>query len=424
MPQQQNPLTWNVPIADQRGLPTPEFMRKWSLQVQINSAITDLSTAAEVSGVLDKLGTVQGDLLYRAVTAWTVLPPGTNGYLLKTGGVGANPSWASISTILDSIGAAQGDILYRDTASWQVLAPGTAGYLLKTGGAGANPSWVSSSANLDSIGAVQGDLLYRDAAAWNVLAPGTAGYLLKTGGAAANPSWNSLTSILDAVGSTQGDILYRDVATWQVLAPHAGNAYLRTGGGGNNPAWVTASGILTDIGLQQGDTLYHDASAWQALHGDTAGKFLQTQGTAANPVWAYPSTASLSDVSSGTWTPVLQFGGASVGITYSAQIGSYLAIGKMVFVSINVTLTSKGTSTGSATITGLPFASFSSGFPEFFFPYSPTGNFVGVTFPLAGFLSPSSTSIGLVHNYGGTSLNDTNLTNTSAFAGAFVYRAN
>ena len=58
-----------------------------------------------------------------------------------------------------------------------------------------------------------------------------------------------------------------------------------------------------------------------------------------------------------SFTPVLAFGGASVGITYSTQTGLYQQIGNIVFIKINITLTSKGSSTGSATITGLPVTS-------------------------------------------------------------------
>jgi len=59
---------------------------------------------------------------------------------------------------------------------------------------------------------------------------------------------------------------------------------------------------------------------------------------------------------SGTWTPVLAFGGASTGITYSAKTGIYNRIGNTVWVTCRLTLTSKGSATGAAAITGLPFA--------------------------------------------------------------------
>lgn len=58
----------------------------------------------------------------------------------------------------------------------------------------------------------------------------------------------------------------------------------------------------------------------------------------------------------GTFTPGISFGGASVGITYSTQIGRYMRIGSRVFFNLSVVLTAKGSSTGAAKVTGLPFA--------------------------------------------------------------------
>ena len=60
---------------------------------------------------------------------------------------------------------------------------------------------------------------------------------------------------------------------------------------------------------------------------------------------------------SAAFTPVLAFGGASVGITYSAQVGAAIQFGNLVFITLAIILSSKGSSTGTATITGLPVAS-------------------------------------------------------------------
>ena len=59
-----------------------------------------------------------------------------------------------------------------------------------------------------------------------------------------------------------------------------------------------------------------------------------------------------------TFTPTLKFGGAATGITYSAQLGYYCKIGNTVHVTIYLYLTSKGSSAGIATISGLPFTSY------------------------------------------------------------------
>jgi hypothetical protein len=59
----------------------------------------------------------------------------------------------------------------------------------------------------------------------------------------------------------------------------------------------------------------------------------------------------------GTWTPALQFGGASTGLAYSVQAGTYTQIGREIVCRFRIVLTAVGSATGSATIAGLPFAS-------------------------------------------------------------------
>jgi len=56
----------------------------------------------------------------------------------------------------------------------------------------------------------------------------------------------------------------------------------------------------------------------------------------------------------GTWTMGIAFGLASVNVTYSSNTGYYTKIGNVVTVSGYMVLTSKGTSVGAASITGLP----------------------------------------------------------------------
>src|SRR5579859_5311212 len=55
------------------------------------------------------------------------------------------------------------------------------------------------------------------------------------------------------------------------------------------------------------------------------------------------------------FTPVLNFGGGSTGITYSSQVGAYVKIGAMVFFNAEIVLTNKGSSTGIANLASLPF---------------------------------------------------------------------
>lgn len=58
----------------------------------------------------------------------------------------------------------------------------------------------------------------------------------------------------------------------------------------------------------------------------------------------------------GTFVPVLEFGGASVGLTYTFRAGWFTRIGNKVFFSIHVIINSNGSSEGAATVSGLPYA--------------------------------------------------------------------
>ena len=78
---------------------------------------------------------------------------------------------------------------------------------------------------------------------------------------------------------------------------------------------------------------------------------------------AFPATQNssadantLDDYEEGTWTPSLIFGSAAVGQT-GTFAGWYTKIGNQVFATCLINLTAKGSSTGAAYISGLPFTS-------------------------------------------------------------------
>lgn len=77
--------------------------------------------------------------------------------------------------------------------------------------------------------------------------------------------------------------------------------------------------------------------------------------TSNNAIWVIKPNWS-----SNTFTPTLEFGGSNTGISYSSQSGNYANIGDMVSINIFLSLSSKGSSVGNATITGLPFINGSS----------------------------------------------------------------
>lgn len=141
---------------------------------------------------------------------------------------------------------------------------------------------------------------------------------------------------------------------------------------------------------------------------------------------AYVLMNSAQGSSFGTWTPVLRFGGLSVGITYGTQVGQYLKIGRLVHYWIDVVLTAKGSSTGAATFSGLPFtvnASLSGG------GFTPGGpslwgvlTYGAVTPELAPF--PGSVILGVVSQVSAgavTTVADTAFANTTSVRGYGTY---
>jgi hypothetical protein len=64
---------------------------------------------------------------------------------------------------------------------------------------------------------------------------------------------------------------------------------------------------------------------------------------------------TLDGYEEGTFTPALVFGTSASGMTFTTQLGNYTRIGNMVFIRFQITLSAKGTSTGNAVFTNLPF---------------------------------------------------------------------
>ena len=100
----------------------------------------------------------------------------------------------------------------------------------------------------------------------------------------------------------------------------------------------------------------------------------------------------------GTFTAGIAFGGAAVGVTYdTTPTCAYTKIGRQVTVTGRVGLTSKGSSTGNATITGLPFTSANTGNAG----YGATSiamNLVTFANQYVSYIVPNSTSLSLYEN--------------------------
>lgn len=126
----------------------------------------------------------------------------------------------------------------------------------------------------------------------------------------------------------------------------------------------------------------------------------------------------------GKFTPVLKFGGASTGITYDTNgtVGSWVLSGSLMIVNMTITLTSKGSATGAATITGLPAAS------SFITPGRFTGS-IGFTSNMTGLAFPFPdvpAGLAFVNLYNGSStgttgLGDPNFANNSLITLTVTY---
>jgi hypothetical protein len=63
----------------------------------------------------------------------------------------------------------------------------------------------------------------------------------------------------------------------------------------------------------------------------------------------------LDDYEEGTFTPHIYFGGSDTGAVYGGQTGNYVKVGRMVTVFVTLSTSTKSSSTGTATLGGLPF---------------------------------------------------------------------
>jgi len=147
---------------------------------------------------------------------------------------------------------------------------------------------------------------------------------------------------------------------------------------------------------------------------------------------AFPATQNAStdantmdDYEEGTFTAGLSFGGGTTGITYAAGTtgaSTYVKWGKNVIVAGYVELSSKGSSSGAAVITGLPFANEAANRAAYIGTYA---NFSGLTGSLIAQVDASGSGISL-HQSGAAAsgtVTDAAFTNTTyAFFSGF-YRA-
>jgi hypothetical protein len=135
-----------------------------------------------------------------------------------------------------------------------------------------------------------------------------------------------------------------------------GAGFFASGGGSNN----TTDFNLFVSGLGGADVSYSavsiDGNAGDAtvrkgnLVIGTSGKGIDFSATAGTG-----TSELLADYEEGNWTPGLSFNNGTTSLTYTSQVGTYIKVGRQVTVFGYILLSNKGSSTGVARLTGLPF---------------------------------------------------------------------
>lgn len=197
----------------------------------------------------------------------------------------------------------------------------------------------------------------------------------------------------------------------QFQMPSGGNdlafLYAASGSAAGAISWATAFSVANgNVTVDAGNLVI-----------GTSGKgvdFSATSGTGTSEL--------LADYEEGTWTMGIAFGGGTTGITYTVNTGRYIKVGKSVTVTGLLLLSNKGSSTGAAQISGLPYT-IGAGNPSqsaaavrltnitFIGQYHAVGD-VGATTVALG----ADTELGV-----GSGLTDTNFANNSLIQISYTY---
>lgn len=176
----------------------------------------------------------------------------------------------------------------------------------------------------------------------------------------------------------------------------------------------TASGTLTAMFLASPrfSGTAPGEMTWESLQSFSAGVKV------GNDLRADPTT--LDWYQEGTFTPGVSFGGGTTGITYADQDGVFTRIGDIVHFTAKVTLSNKGSSTGAALLTGLPFTAAKDT------PSMMIGAGLNLNGALESFAVASSTTVSLRESStvggGGSALGESSFNNNSVVYVAGAYK--
>ena len=148
----------------------------------------------------------------------------------------------------------------------------------------------------------------------------------------------------------------------------------------------------------------------------------------------FPATQSastdantLDDYEEGTWTPSLTFNGSATGQT-GTFAGFYTKTGNQVFATCRIDLTAKGSSTGGASISGLPFTANSNSNYRAMSSTIAWGTLATNQVIIVGLMGPSYTTIDLYNSTVAVATNvaallqHTDVNNTTTFRISITYQ--
>jgi hypothetical protein len=123
----------------------------------------------------------------------------------------------------------------------------------------------------------------------------------------------------------------------------------------------------------------------------------------------------------GSWTPQLELGGGSTGMTYAQQVGTWVQVGPIVIATFFIALSAKGSATGAVTIGGLPAVPLAGIYGAVTHAYHANMNTAD---NYAHYVNAAGAiALGKSGSASWAALADTDFTNTSTIAGVAIFEA-
>jgi hypothetical protein len=145
-------------------------------------------------------------------------------------------------------------------------------------------------------------------------------------------------------------------ATWGKMAGIYGRNENNGNADGRLSFYTSSGGTYAErLGITSSGLIFPGSDNTQDL-GSSGSRFNDLYLGGGLYVGGTGSANYLDDYEEGTWTPTVAFGGGSTGQSYGARrVGKYTKIGRVVHLEWFLILSNIGSSTGTFTLTGLPF---------------------------------------------------------------------